>query len=110
MTVTADSTSSGSAVIENLTTGKKVSQSFSRETDELCETNAEWIVEDFQSGLTLVPFADFGTVTISGASATQDGASVGLSGATMMDIRQDGQVLTDCEVSGGDTLTCEYTG
>ena len=46
-TVIATSTTSGTAKIENLTTGKSTTHSFSGEgsTGTLCETNAEWIVE-----------------------------------------------------------------
>jgi hypothetical protein len=66
MTVTATSTTAGTAVIKNVTKGTTVTHSFSGQTDALCETNAEWIVEDFSSGNSLVPFADFGTVTFTG--------------------------------------------
>ena len=41
-----------------------VTHTFSGESDgSLCEYNAEWIVEDFEEGDSLVEFADFGTVT-----------------------------------------------
>jgi hypothetical protein len=41
-----------------------VTHTFSGETaGSLCEYNAEWIVEDFEEGSSLVEFADFGTVT-----------------------------------------------
>lgn len=46
-TVTATSSTGGTAVIENQTTGNTVTQDFSNESDgALCQTNAEWIVED----------------------------------------------------------------
>jgi hypothetical protein len=41
-----------------------VSHSFTKETDgSLCQYNAEWIIEDFEEGSSLVSFADFGTVS-----------------------------------------------
>lgn len=94
-------------MIENETTGQRVSHSFSGETDALCETNAEWIVEDFSSGGSLVNFADFGTVQFTGASVN---GGTGVSGATIIDIQQNGKVLTDCSTSGSSTVVCEYTG
>jgi hypothetical protein len=107
MTVTASSTGAGTATIQNLSNGQSVSHSFNGESNHLCETNAEWIVEDFQSGNQLVPFANFGTVTFSGASASTGSGSVGPSGATIIDIRQGNSVLTDCSASGS-SVTCSY--
>ncbi|KAI6081004.1 peptidase A4 family-domain-containing protein [Hypoxylon rubiginosum] len=107
MTVTASSKSAGTATIENVTTGKTVSHSFSGESDALCETNAEWIVEDFSSGGSLVSFANFGTVTFTGASVN---SGTGVSGATIIDIQQNSKVLTSCSTSGSSSVTCSYTG
>lgn len=47
MTVTATSTTAGTAVIENETTGESATQTFNGNVQgDLCRTNAEWIVED----------------------------------------------------------------
>ncbi|KAI0129075.1 acid proteinase [Xylariales sp. AK1849] len=108
MTVTATSKTAGSAVIKNVSKGTTVTHSFSGQSDALCEYNAEWIVEDFESGGSLVPFADFGTVTFTGASAVKSGTTVGVSGATIIDIKQSNKVLTDCSTSGSSTVTCTY--
>lgn len=112
MTVVATSTTSGSATIENLTTGQTKTETFSDVTDgALCETNAEWIVEDFEecsgSSCSLVPFADFGTVTFTDATAIKDGSTVTPSGATVLDIEQSNKVLTDCSASSSE-VTCTY--
>jgi hypothetical protein len=114
MTVTATSLTSGSAVIENLTKGKTVTQTFSGVTSgSLCETNAEWIVEDFSqcsgNSCSLVPFADFDAVTFTGASAVKSGSTVDTTGATILDIRQNNKVLTSCSASSS-TVGCTYTG
>ena len=106
LTVTASSTTSGTAVIENLSTGQTVTQHITS-SSALCEENAEWIVEDYEEGDGLVPFADFGTVTFTGASATTGSGSVGPSGATLIDIEQDGEVLTSASVSGS-SVTIRY--
>jgi hypothetical protein len=64
VTVTATSKTAGTAVIENVSTGKTVTHTFTGGVDgDLCEYNAEWIVEDFEEGGSLVTFADFGSVT-----------------------------------------------
>jgi hypothetical protein len=107
MTVTATSTAAGNAMLENMSTGQSVSQSFTRESNVLCETNAEWIVEDFSDGNSLVPLADFTTVTFTDATAVSGGSTVDTSGATIMDIRQNGQVLTSCS-GGGSEVSCTY--
>jgi len=109
MTVTASSKTAGVATLENLSTGQKVTHSFSNTPSTLCETNAEWIVEDFQEGSSLVPFADFGTVTFTNAYATGSRGKVTPSGSTIIDIKQGNKILTNCGTSGAD-LTCSYTG
>ncbi|QSZ32701.1 hypothetical protein DSL72_002280 [Monilinia vaccinii-corymbosi] len=109
VTVTASSKTTGTAVVKNLTTGKSVTHTFSGGVDgNLCEYNAEWIVEDFEQGGSLVPFANFGSVTFTGASATKSGRTVGLDGSTIIDLRQDSTILTDATVSGSSTLTVNY--
>ncbi|KAK0615649.1 peptidase A4 family-domain-containing protein [Bombardia bombarda] len=108
MTATATSTSAGSVTIKNVTKGKTVTHSFSSETNKLCETNAEWIVEDFESNGALVPFANFGTVTFTGASVSTSSGTVGVSGATIIDIQQSSTVLTSCSTSGSSSVGCSY--
>lgn len=112
MTVVATSSTSGTATIENLTTGVTVSESFTGVTDgSLCETNAEWIVEDFEectgNDCEFVPFADFGTITFTDATAVQDGTTVTPEDATIIDIEQDNEILTSCSASSTE-VTCTY--
>ncbi|KAG8882331.1 hypothetical protein FRB97_007466 [Tulasnella sp. 331] len=98
-TVTATSTKAGTAVIKNNTTGKTVTKSLTS-SYALCEQNAEWIVEDYEEGSSLVTMANFGTVTFTGASAgLVSGGSEGPSGASLIDIEQNSKVLTSSSIS-----------
>ncbi|KAJ7184594.1 aspergillopepsin [Mycena filopes] len=106
LTVTASSATAGTATIQNVSTGVTVTKALTS-TARLCFQNAEWIVEDFEEGNSLVPFANFGTVTFTGASATlQSGGTVGPSGSVLIDIEQNNQVLTSVSSSSsGVTVT-----
>ncbi|KAI0040158.1 hypothetical protein FA95DRAFT_1612018 [Auriscalpium vulgare] len=106
VTVTASSTKAGKAVIENVTTGKTVTKSLTS-SSALCEQDAEWIVEDYEEGSSLVPFANFGSVTFSGASATTSSGSVGPSGSDIIDLRQSGTVLTSVSTTSS-SVTVSY--
>jgi len=105
LTVTATSTTSGTAVIENTSNGQTVTQDITS-TSALCEENAEWIVEDFEENGSLVEFADFGTVTFTDAYATTADGTQTPADATAIDIEQNGQVLTSVTV--GDDVTIKY--
>jgi len=107
LTVTASSTTSGTALIENLSNGQQVSQ-FITSSSALCEQNAEWIVEDFDSGGSQVPFCNFGTVSFTNAVAyLNGGGTISPNGATELDILQNGQVLTSVSESS-DGVTISY--
>ncbi|KAJ6569798.1 acid proteinase [Mycena vulgaris] len=81
LTVTATSTTTGTAVVENLSNGQSSTVSLTSPSP-LCLENAEWIVEDFQESTFLIPFADFGSITFTDASATtQSGSTAGPSGS-----------------------------
>lgn len=110
VTVDASSLNTGVATVENVSTGQTVTHTFTGQTNgNLCEYNAEWIVEDFEMNNALVPFANFGTVTFSGAQATDGGSTVGPSGATIMDIEQNGQILTSSSITSN-SVTVQYIG
>ncbi|KAJ6545808.1 acid proteinase [Mycena vulgaris] len=81
LTVTATSTTTGTAVVENLSNGQSSTVSLTSPSP-MCLENAEWIVEDFQESTFLIPFANFGSITFTDASATtQSGSTVGPSGS-----------------------------
>lgn len=108
LTVAAISTTSGTAIIENLTNGQTVSKDLSYPQYPLCEQDAEWIVEDFESNGSQVPFTNFGTVTFTDAAATKsDGSSVTPNGANVLDIAQNGTVFTTVTETA-DGVTIQY--
>ncbi|KAJ6506133.1 acid proteinase [Mycena vulgaris] len=81
LTVTATSTTTGTAVVENLSNGQSSTVSLTTPSP-MCLENAEWIVEDFQESTFLIPFANFGSITFTDASATtRSGSTVGPSGS-----------------------------
>ncbi|KAG7284453.1 hypothetical protein NEMBOFW57_010826 [Staphylotrichum longicolle] len=109
MTVTTSSTSAGTVTLKNNSKGKSVSHSFQGESVTLCQAEAEWIIEDFQLDGQFVPFANFGSVTFTRASATAaDGRTVGVSGSRILDLKKDNKVLTTCSTSGSSTVKCTY--
>ncbi|KUL83680.1 hypothetical protein ZTR_07507 [Talaromyces verruculosus] len=113
VTVTSTSNKAGSAVIENLSNGQSVTQSLTApaSTATLGGQNAEWIVEDFESNGAQVPFADFGKVSFTHAAAgTANGGSVGTSGVDLLDILQNGRILTSASAPSDSEVDVEYTG
>ncbi|TVY41451.1 Aspergillopepsin [Lachnellula subtilissima] len=103
VSVKSSSSTAGTAVIENLTTGKTVSKALTS-TAALGGQNAEWIVEDFEENGSLVTFADFGAVTFTDATAGYTGGSEGSSGASLLDIKQSSKVLTSSSLVGSDEV------
>lgn len=112
ISVVASSTTAGVATIHNLSNGQSVSTNMTAPSSSaaLGGQNAEWILEDFESGGSLVSFCNFGTVTFTDASAgLASGSSVGTDGATIMDIRQNNQVLTSASTPSSSEVTITYS-
>ncbi|KAL7932087.1 peptidase A4 family domain-containing protein [Trichoderma chlorosporum] len=110
VTVTATKTSSNGGTTTLSSGGKTVSHTFSNQNSPLPGTSAEWIVEDFTSGSSLVPFANFGSVTFTGSSAVVNGQTVtpGSEGSTIIDLENSsGKIITSTTVSGG-SVTVNY--
>ncbi|KAJ6784090.1 hypothetical protein PWT90_06854 [Aphanocladium album] len=59
----ATSASGGVGVTQNLTTGQKGSHQLDNTPSTLCQTNAGWIVEDFQQNGSQVPLVNVGSIT-----------------------------------------------
>ncbi|KAM0455136.1 hypothetical protein ACHAPV_008027 [Trichoderma viride] len=79
VTVTATKTGDNSGITTLTVDGTTVSHTFSGEGSSLPGSSAEWIVEDYSLEVEeqiLVPFADFGNVTFTDASAVVNGATI----------------------------------
>ena len=97
LTVTATSSNSGKAMIENLTTKKHIEKVFHSQDTPLCQQNAEWIVEDYQNDEGEdVPVCNFGKVefTHAYATTTKHNHRVTPDGADIILMRENGQVIT----------------
>ncbi|KAF7342621.1 hypothetical protein MSAN_02018900 [Mycena sanguinolenta] len=107
LTVTATSSTTGTAVVDNVSSGQSVTVALTSPSP-LCLANAEWVVEDFQDGGFLIPFADFGTITFTDASATtQSGSTVGPSAGHLINMVQSNEQFTTAS-STGNSVTVEY--
>ncbi|GJE98822.1 peptidase A4 family-domain-containing protein [Phanerochaete sordida] len=105
LNVTAFSPTRGVFTITNTNTGATSTKKLASK-HALCMQDADWIVEDY--GDTAVPFANFGDVVFTGATAlTADGGVQGLAEAYLMNIEQNDVVLTSVAVDG-DSLTVSY--
>jgi hypothetical protein len=110
MYVNATTTTSGSATIENLTTGKTVTKDLTS-TSALGGVNAEWIVEDFEENGALIAFADFGNITFTDCVASTAESSEGVTSATIMDIENTSdEVLTNVTTISNSSFEVAYTG
>jgi hypothetical protein len=107
--VAALSTTSGNVTMTNNSKNTRVTHEFRNEKrGELCETNAEWIVEDFEECYGnnicgLVPMADFGTIKFENISPTLEGTN-----PTVINMVQYRQTMTNCGFEGNSTVVCEY--
>ncbi|KAL9056015.1 MAG: hypothetical protein Q9162_003194 [Coniocarpon cinnabarinum] len=110
-TVVTTSATAGTATLRNSRTGQQVTQQLTapNANARLAGQNAEWIVEDFSSGGNLVPFANFGSVSFTGATATAGGRRVDTTGSQILEIQQNGRVLTSASASGSG-VQVRYTG
>ncbi|TVY54049.1 Aspergillopepsin-2, partial [Lachnellula suecica] len=106
--VTASSSTSGVATIENLTTGQTATMEISS-TYALEGENAEWIVEDYSVDNALIAFADFGDVTFVNCVASTSSSSEGITDATIMDLdNSSGEIFTSVSVLSSSALYVAY--
>ena len=88
MSVLATSSSAGTVTLENVSSGKSVSKALTAPSSgsDIAGKNAEWIVEDYEEGSSLVPFADFGTITFTDCTAKTGSETLALSSASVIEI------------------------
>ena len=108
LSVSASTSTTGVATIENQTTGYSASIDLSS-TYELGGQNAEWIVEDFMQSGALVALADFGTVDFTECVAETVEESIGLDSATVLDLQDTaGTILTSVSILSNSEVTVLY--
>lgn len=106
------SPSSGVAIVENKSTGKRVSQTIHApdQKSTLSGQNAEWIVEDFQSGNRPVPLVNFGKVNFSECQAqTGNGQVVGVAGGSPFELMHGSKQLSTVQVDGDQKFVVQHT-
>ncbi|GKZ17623.1 hypothetical protein AbraIFM66951_004281 [Aspergillus brasiliensis] len=86
VSVESTSSSEGTALIENLTTGKNVSSTATAPSSSstLVGQTAEWIVEDLAIDGDGLTFINFGEATFTGCVAKAGGKTIGLDGSSLM--------------------------
>lgn len=97
------SPSSGVAVVENKSTGQRVSQDVHAPDDgkaSITGQNAEWILEDFQYGGHAVALVDFSPVDFMKCEAkTEDGEVVGVGSGSPFEMVPDSKTLATVQVN-----------
>ncbi|EKM49838.1 uncharacterized protein PHACADRAFT_265552, partial [Phanerochaete carnosa HHB-10118-sp] len=92
ISVSAQNATSGTVVFINQSTNQTVSLLATSGT--LCMQEADWFVGDFDGPEIPLPFVNFGALNFTGASAETPTGSLDISGASILDIEQNGTVLT----------------
>lgn len=108
--VEAFSPSKGVAIIENESSGQSVTKTLSAPSTSatLAGQNAEWIVEDFNTGNSMVPLVNFGKVDFSGALAEAGGREYGVNDVAVLDIQQNGDVKAHVEIQSDTEFSVTY--
>lgn len=108
MYVNATTSTSGSATIENLTSGKTATRALASRS-ALGGQNTEWIVEDYEEGSSLIALADFGNVTFADCVAVTYESSEGVDSATLVKMEsRDKQGLTDVTLISDSSFEVVY--
>lgn len=104
--VHAISKSIGFATLVNLSTGQVATFPWAGNVEaDLCQLDAEWIVEDYSSADgDEVPFVDFGEIKWTSAQATVGGAIFGPEKAELWDISQNGKTLAHTSINNNDVV------
>ncbi|PLB51625.1 concanavalin A-like lectin/glucanase [Aspergillus steynii IBT 23096] len=114
VTVTVESftPTSGMAEIVNESTGQRAQKQLTAPNPDakLAGENADWIVEDFQSGSEMVPLVNFGQVAFQDMQAQGGVRTFGTDGATVIELKQNGKVVTEVQTLGDDAMVVRYVG
>jgi hypothetical protein len=104
------SSSKGVAIVENQSSGQSVTKTLTAPSTSatLGGQNAEWIVEDFNVGNSMVPLVNFGKVDFTGAQALAGGVKYGVEDEAILDIQQNGDVKAHVEVISDTEFSVTY--
>ncbi|KAJ6155832.1 aspergillopepsin-2 precursor [Penicillium chermesinum] len=109
VTVNATDSTSGNALIENLSTGASAAHIWAGMDTALCEKTAEWITEDATLdgvyGRQLQPFANYGSVVFTNNYAFVGGQKVGVADAAPLDMVQNNVLVSQGSISDGEVIT-----
>ncbi|KAL7809057.1 putative aspergillopepsin [Trichoderma gracile] len=106
-TVSATSSTSGFAIIENVSTGKLVSK-YLTSTYALAQQNAEWIVENYIMGLGTsshhTPLANWSSIVFTDTRASTQKSWLDASNATVINMAQNKKVITEVTIDGSSVI------
>ncbi|KAK1239797.1 hypothetical protein MKX08_007239 [Trichoderma sp. CBMAI-0020] len=119
MIINANGPSSGSAILDNLSTGQSVSHIFTSAEAPLdaplCQKSIEWIVEDYNNSggndTGIVASPDYGTITIRDALAQGSTGEVTPEGGELIELfdTRTSTVLSQCSIEN-EEVVCKYVG
>ncbi|KAL6861933.1 concanavalin A-like lectin/glucanase [Trichoderma novae-zelandiae] len=114
VTVSATSSTSGFAIVENVSTSKVVSQ-YITSAYALGQQNAEWIVENYimgpSSSSPFTPLANWSSIVFTDTRASTQKSWLDASNATIVNMRQNKKVITKVSIDGSSVIdTYIYTG
>ncbi|EKM49843.1 uncharacterized protein PHACADRAFT_106079, partial [Phanerochaete carnosa HHB-10118-sp] len=92
VSIAVTNTTSVTVVITNESTGDIITETAS--TGTLCMGEADWVIENIGVDAGLPPLADFGTINFTDVSAATSSGPLDITGATILNIEQNGTVLT----------------
>ncbi|KAJ3499347.1 hypothetical protein NLG97_g395 [Lecanicillium saksenae] len=104
MEVDASSLTTGTAILKNLATGHQATHTFKNPVKPLCETDADWILEQFDSKL-----AGFSEIIFTNNTAVTSQGTITPRGGQVLDLKAGSVIKTDCGIDGDDVY-CKYLG
>ncbi|CEJ89442.1 hypothetical protein VHEMI05285 [[Torrubiella] hemipterigena] len=108
MSVWAYNSTSGRVMIENLTTGQSDYRTFQgMNNNQLCRSDAAWIVGTPTYNGQQMQLANFGTIDITNTQAQGDHGTMGAAGGNIVNIYQNGYQRTSCGAKN-DGMECRY--
>ncbi|KAJ3492300.1 hypothetical protein NLG97_g5429 [Lecanicillium saksenae] len=109
MQVQANTTTSGVTYITNQRTGNTLTHQFysNESPSPLCEVSADWVIETISFGNgNFATLPDFGTITLTGTSATTSRGTVTADDAAIWDMAGYQNNRVNCKHAGSGSVSC----